>query len=100
VGCIVYAVSRTKDLLQEWTPHVVITDTIGMPYSAENAVALVSGLRECFDTGVVVLSGSAELLTDAGSLDADAIVIKPFEIESFVATVLKVAARRAPSYAG
>jgi DNA-binding response OmpR family regulator len=91
-GCVVYTVSRAEDLFAEWAPDVVLADAIGAPYSTESAVATITGFRKRLDAGVVVLTGSRQVVDDAPLLGANAIVMKPFETEHLVSIVLAIAA--------
>jgi DNA-binding response OmpR family regulator len=83
----VIVVADRRSLPASWRGDVIITDTFRSAYRVHDAVALVRGLRARYGASIIVLTGHSEIMADADEIAADAVVMKPFELESFVALI-------------
>ena len=92
-GLLVEAVDRA-DRINGWRGDVIVTDTFAKPYRTEAVVAYLTDLRSRYTSAVVVLSGHHGAAADAGQLPADAVVMKPFDLDDLVGVVTGVAGRR------
>jgi CheY-like chemotaxis protein len=93
-GLLVEAVNGV-DGIDGWHGDVIVTDTFASPYRTEAAVAYLKDLRSRFTVGVVVLTAHNGASADIAQLPADAVVMKPFDLEDLVAVVTAVARDRA-----
>jgi DNA-binding response OmpR family regulator len=91
-GFIVVAAAHPSVLPEWWRGEVIVTDTFEMPYHLGGAENVVRSLRARHHAAVVIVSGHAEVKVDAVELGADAVVIKPFDIDELVATIRRVSA--------
>lgn len=82
------------DRINSWRGDVIVTDTFAMPYRTEEVVAYLNELRARYAAGLVVLTGHNGASTDAAQLPADAVVMKPFDLDDLIAVVTEVARER------
>lgn len=98
-GLLVEAITGA-DGIDGWRGDVIVTDSFAMPYRTEEVVAYLKDLRSRFAAGLVVLTGHNGASVDAAQLPADAVVMKPFDLEDLIAVVTAVARdRHQPSVA-
>jgi CheY-like chemotaxis protein len=94
-GLVVEETDGADGSIDEWRGDVIVTDSFAMPYSAETVVAYLKDLRSRFDgAGLVVLTGHNGASVDADQLPADAVVMKPFDLEHLIDVVTAVARDR------
>ena len=84
----------SADASVEWAGDVIVTDTFASPYSTETVVAYLTALRSRSGAAVVVLTGHHGASTDAALLPADAVVMKPFDLDDLITVVTAVARQR------
>jgi DNA-binding response OmpR family regulator len=94
-GFVVDAAAHPSALPDWWRGDVIVTDTFQMPYHPGNAENVVRSLRARHHAAVVVVSGHSEVRVDAVDLGADAVVLKPFDIDELVATIRRVGGAQA-----
>lgn len=94
-GLVVEAVDGA-DRIDGWRGDVIVTDTFASPYRTEAVVAYLTDLRSRYSSGVVVLSGHNGAAADAAELPADAVVMKPFDLDDLIGVVTGVAQKRHP----
>jgi CheY-like chemotaxis protein len=82
------------DRINDWHGHVIVTDTFANPYCTEAVVAYLKDLRSRYASGLVVLSGHNGAAADAARLPADAVVMKPFDLDNLIRVVTSVAQKR------
>ena len=82
------------DRIDGWHGDVIVTDTFAMPYRMEEVVSYLKDLRSRYAAGLVVLTAHNGASTDASQLPADAVVMKPFDLEDLIAVVNAVARDR------
>jgi len=82
------------DRINGWRGDVIVTDTFAMPYRTEEVVAYLKDLQSRFAAGLVLLTGHNGASADAAQLPADAVVMKPFDLEDLIAVVTAVARDR------
>ena len=82
------------DRIDGWRGDVIVTDTFAMPYRTEEVVSYLKDLRSRYAAGLVVLTGHNRASTDAAQLPADAVVMKPFDLEHLIDVVTAVARDR------
>ena len=92
-GLLVKAM-KDVDGIGGWSGDVIVTDTFATPYRTEAVVAYLKGLRSRFTAGLVVLTGHNGASADIAQLPADAVVLKPYDLEDLVAVVISVARDR------
>ena len=92
-GLVVEAVDGA-DRINGWHGDVIVTDTFANPYCTEAVIAYLGGLRSRYTSGVVVLSGHSGAAADAAQLPADAVVMKPFDLDDLIGVVRGVAQKR------
>ena len=92
-GLLVEAVDGA-DQINGWHGDVIVTDTFANPYSTQAAVAYLKDLRSRYASGVVVLSGHNGAASDAAELPADAVVMKPFDLDELINVVSGIARKR------
>ena len=84
-----------------WRGDVIVTDTFASPYRTGEVAAYLTDLRSRHAAGLVVLSGHAQAATDADQLPADAVVMKPYDLDHLVGVIAAVARkRRSPNARG
>ena len=94
-GLAVAATDGLDGSLDAWRGDVIVTDSFAMPYSAKSVVAYLKDLRSRFaGAGLVVLTGHNGASVDAAHLPADAVVMKPFDLEHLIDVVIAVARER------
>jgi DNA-binding response OmpR family regulator len=89
-GFIVVAAAHPSALPEWWRGDVIVTDTFEMPYHLGGAESVVRSLRARHHAPVVIVSGHSEVKVDAVELGADAVLIKPFDIDELVTTIRRV----------
>jgi CheY-like chemotaxis protein len=77
-----------------WHGDVIVTDSFASPYSAESVVAYLNQLRSRFAAGLVVLTAHNGAVVDAAQLPADAVVMKPFDLDHLIDVIAAVARDR------
>lgn len=82
------------DGIDGWRGDVIVTDTFATPYRTEAVVAYLKALRSRFTAALVVLTGHDAASADIAQLPADAVVLKPYDLEDLVAVVTAVARDR------
>lgn len=92
-GLLVEAITGA-DRIDGWRGDVIVTDSFAMPYRTEEVVAYLKDLRSRYPAGLVVLTGHNGASADASQLPADAVVMKPFDLEDLIAVVTAVARDR------
>jgi CheY-like chemotaxis protein len=92
-GLLVEAITGA-DRIDGWRGDVIVTDTFAMPYRTEDVAAYLKDLRSRYSAGLVVLTGHNGASVDAAQLPADAVVMKPFDLEDLIAVVTAVARER------
>lgn len=85
---------RGADRIDGWRGDVIVTDTFAMPYRTQEVVAYLQDLRSRYAAGLVVLTGHNGASTDAAQLPADAVVMKPFDLEDLIVVITEVARER------
>ena len=89
-GLVVEATDGAEQI-NGWRGDVIVTDTFANPYSTAAAVAYLTDLRSRYASGLVVLSGHNGASVDADQLPADAVVMKPFDLDDLIRVVTEVA---------
>ena len=79
-----------------WRGDVIVTDTFASPYRTEAAVAYLEDLRSRFDAGLIVLSAHNGAAADAAVLPADAVVMKPYDLDALIGVIASVAGESRP----
>src|SRR5688572_7279782 len=82
------------DRINGWRGDVIVTDTFTSPYNTESVVAYLKDLRSRYAAGLVVLTGHNGASVAAAQLPADAVVMKPFDLDELVRVVTAVARDR------
>lgn len=93
-GLIVEATDSADGSIDVWGGDVIVTDTFASPYSIETVVAHLKALRARSSAALVVLTGHHGASADAAQLPADAVVMKPFDLDDLIAVVTAVARER------
>lgn len=93
-GLMVEAADGADRSFDGWHGDVIVTDTFASPYRAEAVVAYLNDLRSRFGAGLVVLTGHNGASVDAAQLPADAVVMKPFDLEHLIDVITAVARDR------
>jgi CheY-like chemotaxis protein len=89
-GLLVEAITGA-DRIDGWHGDVIVTDTFAMPYRTEEVAVYLSDLRSRYSVGLVVLTGHNGASVDAAQLPADAVVMKPFDLDDLIRVVTAVA---------
>jgi CheY-like chemotaxis protein len=92
-GLVVEAIDGA-DRIDGWHGDVIVTDTFTSPYYTEALVAYLKDLRSRYAAGLVVLTGHNGASVDASQLPADAVVMKPFDLDDLIRVVTAVARER------
>lgn len=92
-GLMVEAIDGA-DRINGWRGDVIVTDTFTSPYYTEALVAYLKDLRSRNAAGLVVLTGHNGASVDASQLPADAVVMKPFDLDDLIRVVTAVARDR------
>lgn len=92
-GLLVEAIDGA-DQIDGWRGDVIVTDTFTSPYYTPALVAYLQDLRSRYAAGLVVLTGHNGASVDASQLPADAVVMKPFDIDDLIRVVTAVARDR------
>jgi CheY-like chemotaxis protein len=82
------------DRIADWRGDVIVTDTFTSPYYADALVTYLKDLRSRYTAGLVVLTAHNGASVDASQLPADAVVMKPFDLDHLVRVVTMVARQR------
>src|SRR5687767_459288 len=82
------------DRINGWRGDVIVTDTFTSPYHTESVVAYLKDLRSRYAAGLVVLTAHNGASVAAAQLPADAVVMKPFDLDELVRVVTAVARDR------
>ena len=93
-GLQVEAARAADASIDAWRGDVIVTDTFASPYNTKAVVAYLSELRSRFEAGIVVLSGHNGVARDGAQLPADAVVMKPFDLDRLLAVIATVAGNR------
>jgi DNA-binding NtrC family response regulator len=91
-GLVVEETDGADGSIDEWRGDVIVTDSFALPYSVETVVAYLEDLRSRFEgAGLVVLTGHNGASVDAAQLPADAVLMKPFDLDDLIGVVTAVA---------
>jgi len=82
------------DQIAGWRGDVIVTDTFTSPYHTQALVAYLKELRSRCEAGLVVLTGHNGASVDASELPADAVLMKPFDLDELIRVVTSVARDR------
>lgn len=93
-GLAVEAADAADSSIDEWRGDVIVTDTYARPYSAGAVVAYLNDIRSRSSAGLVVLTGHNGAAVDAAQLPADAVVLKPFDLDDLIRVIGAVARDR------
>ena len=93
-GLAVEASDAAGGAIDGWCGDVIVTDTFARPYGAEAVAAYLSDLRSRFAAGLVVLTAHHGAAVDAAQLPADAVVMKPFDLNDLIGVIDAVARDR------
>ena len=88
-------VERLEDAALEASPDLVITDLSGIHgYETRLARALILRIKESYpDAPIIVCTAHGQAMEEIDRLGAEAVLHKPFPIETLVETVARLAAR-------
>jgi CheY-like chemotaxis protein len=89
-GILVEAIDGA-DRINGWRGDVIVTDTFTSPYHTEAVVAYLKDLRSRYGAGLVVLTAHNGASVAASELPADAVVMKPFDLDDLIRVVTAVA---------
>jgi CheY-like chemotaxis protein len=92
-GILVEAIDGA-DRINGWRGDVIVTDTFTSPYHTEAVVAYLKDLRSRYAAGLVVLTAHNGASLAASELPADAVVMKPFDLDDLIRVVTAVARDR------
>jgi CheY-like chemotaxis protein len=92
-GILVEAIDGA-DRINGWRGDVIVTDTFTSPYHTEAVVAYLKDLRSRYAAGLVVLTAHNGASVAASELPADAVVMKPFDLDDLIRVVTAVARER------
>jgi CheY-like chemotaxis protein len=92
-GILVEAIDGA-DRIDGWRGDVIVTDTFTSPYHTEAVVAYLKDLRSRYAAGLVVLTAHNGASLAASELPADAVVMKPFDLDDLIRVVTAVARDR------
>ena len=90
-GLLVEGAGAAGAAIDGWRGDVIVTDTFATPYRTESVVAYLNELRSRFAAGLIVLTGHNAASVDAAQLPADAVVMKPFDLEDLIRVIATVA---------
>jgi CheY-like chemotaxis protein len=93
-GLVVEAADAAGALIDGWRGDVIVTDTFASPYRTEAVVTYLKELRSRFAAGLVVLTGHNGASADAAQLPADAVVMKPYDLDELIGVIATVARDR------
>lgn len=93
-GLVVEGTGAADVSIELWRGDVIVTDTFASPYSTEAVAAYLDELRSRFAAGLVVLTGHDGAAVDAAQLPADAVVMKPFDLDDLIEVIDTVARER------
>jgi CheY-like chemotaxis protein len=93
-GLVVEGAGAAGATIDAWRGDVIVTDTFASPYRAEAVVTYLKELRSRFAAGLVVLTGHNGASADAAQLPADAVVMKPYDLDHLVGVIATVARAR------
>ncbi len=93
-GFEVIGVDAPEHLRDSWRGDVVMSDTFRHSFDEKAVRAHVARLRKRFNAAVVLLTSHAEASRVPGSLGADAVTSKPFEVDALVGLVQRIAAEK------
>jgi len=93
-GLVVEGAGAAGATIDAWRGDVIVTDTFASPYRAEAVVTYLKELRSRFAAGLVVLTGHNGASADAAQLPADAVVMKPYDLDDLVGVIATVARAR------
>jgi len=79
----------------ETRPHVILLDLMLPEVSGIDVLRELRQNQLTRDAAIVIVSGNTEVLSSPQLAEADAVVAKPFDINTLVATVHQVLARAA-----
>jgi len=82
-------------LATETHPHVILLDLMLPEVSGVDVLRELRQNQSTRDAAIVIVSGNTEVLSARQVADADAVVAKPFDINTLIGTVHQVLARAA-----
>jgi CheY-like chemotaxis protein len=83
----------------EYKPIVILLDLVLPERSGGDVLAELRADPATRDVAIVLVTGNPQFLTEAEIADADAVVVKPFDIDDLVQTVHRAVLRAATRYA-
>lgn len=86
-GHIALSFDAPQSLPEAWRGDAIVTDTFSILYDRDVIAAVIATLRQRFSAAIVLVSAHSEMLRDSELLGADAVVSKPFDIDTFAPTV-------------
>jgi len=86
-GHIALLFEAPQSLPPAWRGDAIITDTFSLHYDSAVIADAIATLRRKFSAAIVLVSAHLDVVRDYELLGADAVVSKPFEIDTLVATV-------------
>lgn len=86
-GHIAQLFEAPQSLPPAWRGDAIITDTFSIRYDRAFTADAIATLRRRFSAAIVLVSAHHDVVRDSELLGADAVVSKPFEIDTLVATV-------------
>jgi len=92
-GLLVEAIDGA-DRINGWRGDVIVTDTFTSPYHTESVITYLKDLRSRYAAGLVVLTAHNGASVAASQLPADAVMMKPFDLDELVRVVTAVARDR------
>jgi len=91
-GFVVDVATHPEALPAWWHGDVIVTDSFVASYRTDAVESVVRKLRARHRAPVVFVSAHVGARADAAAIGADAVVIKPFDIDELVATIRRVIA--------
>lgn len=91
VGLVVEATDAPDGSIDQWRGDVIVTDTFASPYGMEKVATYLKELRSRSAAGLVVLTAHNGASIDAAQLPADAVVMKPFDLDDLILVIGDVA---------
>ena len=86
-GHIALLFEAPQSLPPAWRGDAIITDTFSIRYDRAFTADAIATLRRKFSAAIVLVSAHQDVVHDYELLGADAVVSKPFEIDTLVASV-------------
>src|SRR5205823_1385313 len=94
-GFCVRAVDSPPALSPAWHGDAIVTDTFASLFDPAATSSAIAALRERYHVAVILVTAHDRAKHERGILGADAIVLKPYDIEDLVSVVSNVCASNA-----